>query len=475
MTPVAAVGEPLRDISAKLQAGAFVEAEKLLAQMILDHVGRPDGPSLFRLFQLSPNDGLVERFDEIKTAVENAGDPLLSACFETIVGPWAVDELSSRQHDHVESSYQGLADAYDQQENRGFLFEERSDELLWINLNIPISTCNYRCSYCYLNHEVKPSLENIRNLDLLIERLGKIPRPIAITLSTAGEILAMPTMFPAFAKAVALPNVVFVETWTNLSRDLTGITKYIPIEKLAVLASYHPSEFKDYEQGHRAFMDRVRYLRDNAYDITVNFVVASVDLPYFPRIKRELAELDVFFTVNPLIGARNGDGMMFPQAYPDRDVVKVYKWYGCDVAAYFQMVKHANLRCTAGRDHIDIRPDGTVSRCEHLAKVPTEPNYGNLLSKEGPVVDLVSRYCAMQGCACKSTIGYAEPVVAEYKRIGTQHHFVKRPPGEIGTHSYDPVPMESIVPTPLPASMPEVVESDFSAQLEAERRVKVLA
>jgi hypothetical protein len=150
------------------------------------------------------------------------------------------------------------------------------------------------------------------------------------------------------------------------------------------------------------------------------------------------------------------------------------KWYGNDIAAYFQMLNKASIRCSAGRDHIDVKPDGTLYRCEFFTMYPSEPSYGNLLDGTA-TIDLTNRYCAMGGCACKSTIGWAEPVVAEYKRVGTQHHYVRRKPGEIGQHSYDPVKPDQIVPTPQTVSLLDIdpAMDAASARAEAEDRVPI--
>jgi len=318
------------------------------------------------------------------------------------------------------------------------LFADRSNDVLIVSVTVPITTCNYRCSYCFLNHQVKPDLDKLANLGKIIDRLGAIPRPLGVALAPAGEILAVPAIWPYFERLGRLPNVAWVEIWSNLSRDLDGLFEYIAPAKLRVIGTYHPTEFKSFERDNQRFFERVAALKQIVGDITINVVVCEDNLPYLPELRRRLRELDVYLTFNPQINSSNGYAQPIKPLDAEEKQIARELIDNPFLDYFFLEHKRADIRCTAGRDLIDVRYDGNISRCEFLAHEPDE-SLGNLLDPEGPRVDRTNRFCKFGGCACKSTIGYAEPFVAQYKRVGTQHHFVRRAAGEIGTHSFDPL------------------------------------
>jgi hypothetical protein len=88
------IRQALGQVILLLKSGNFVEGEKLLSQLIRAYVGEPD-KSLFRLFQLDADPRLVPRFDAFKDIVESMEDTHLRVCFQTIVGPWAVDDADT--------------------------------------------------------------------------------------------------------------------------------------------------------------------------------------------------------------------------------------------------------------------------------------------------------------------------------------------------------------------------------------------
>lgn len=320
------------------------------------------------------------------------------------------------------------------------LFENRSDDFLAVSINIPITTCNYRCNYCFLNHEVKPDLTKLEKLPAIIDRLARIPRPLGVTLGPWGEILAVPKMWPLLGQAARLPNVVHVETWTNLSRDPELLFEHIDPKKLCIIGTYHPTEFKSFEADNETFFARVTRIKDLVRDISINFVICEENLPFVEQARQRFAELGVYFTVNPQINSQNGYGVKIRPVTRDEKTLTREMLDNEFLDFFFTQNRKANVRCTTGRDMIDVNWEGNVTRCEHLSQT-TDPAelLGNILDPEGPFIDVVSRYCNGLGCACKSTIGYAEPFVEKYKRFGTQHKFHRRAPGEVGTHSYDPV------------------------------------
>jgi MoaA/NifB/PqqE/SkfB family radical SAM enzyme len=317
------------------------------------------------------------------------------------------------------------------------LFESKSDELLWVQLWNENELCNYRCSYCFLDHRDKVDNTKIARFGDILDRLHLIPRPLAVHMGARGEVLTLPDLWPLYAKLAALPNLRFAEFWSNLSRPLDGVLKHISPSKLNIVATFHPTQYKRPAEK-TAFFDRVKFLRDNANDVVLHFVHSPDNAPFIPEIIKTAKEMGVHLLIKPLVAKRNAQtGEAYPAAYQHRDILKLRKWFGSDLAVHFAFEHPINVRCGAGKDFIHIRHDGSVSRCEFSNPLPEQQKYGNILDEGGPTIDTVSRYCWRGGCGCYDIMGHSEPFVAEYRREKCSVRFIRRAPGEIGTRSYD--------------------------------------
>lgn len=318
------------------------------------------------------------------------------------------------------------------------LFDDKSNKLLTININIPITTCNYRCDYCYLSHQIKPDVSKLVHLDKIFDRLKLIPRPLGMQFMPHGDITAVKEMWPYFAKLAALKNVMWIETFSNMSRDLEGLLEYCPPNKLHLVATYHPTQFRIMDRDKQAFFTRVAKAKKVVRDISVNFVMCEENMPFLPELKARLQELNVYLSFNPQIMVVNG--YQKPIKPVEGELLEAVRRQIDNplLSSFILDNKRMNIRCTAGKDLLDIYWSGEVSRCEQFAGGSKSP-LGNIFDPEGPWMEKHNRYCETGGCACKSTVLYTVPLVNEYKRIGTQHHIVKREPEDTGKHAYDPI------------------------------------
>lgn len=149
--------------------------------------------------------------------------------------------------------------------------------------------------------------------------------------------------------------------------------------------------------------------------------------------------MDVHLTINPQNNRLNGYGQPIKPLDENERALARELANNEFIDFFYIQNKKADVRCTAGRDMIDIKHNGDVSRCEHVPADAARGEFmGNILA-DTAVIDTVNRFCGYGGCACKSTLGYIEDCVKTFKRVGTQHKYHRRPDGEIGTHSYDPV------------------------------------
>lgn len=212
-------------------------------------------------------------------------------------------------------------------------------------------------------------------------------------------------------------------------------------QQLCLIATYHPTEFRDFQKEDGAFFARLARAKELVNDISVNFVIYEKNLPFAESLKTRLDKLGVHLTVNPQNNTANGYGQPIkPLTDREREIARSLA--DNEFIDYFYIQnKRADVRCTAGRDMIDISHTGDVTRCEHIAaQTSAAERMGNILDGTA-VIDTVSRFCPLGGCACKSTLGYIEDCVKKFKRVGTQHKYHRRREGEVGVRSYDAVPM----------------------------------
>ncbi|MCJ8510592.1 hypothetical protein MUU53_22295 [Rhizobium lemnae] len=403
MTPF----EEFARVIENLALGEFKAAERELLNVVRRRLHRPDLPSLFRAARMESDQDWEASLASVKDSIMELNSPALTELWETIVSQWSGPTEYMLHADQAEAR------------KKLPLFRHTSDKMLYVTIIIPIKVCNYRCSYCFLEHEKKPEVSQLELVPLMIERLGQIPRPLFVEMSPLGDIIAIPVMWPLFAKLNALPNVKTVEVWSNLSRDLDGIFQFINPTKVAIVATYHPTEFRKFNEDKDKFFRRVEILRDLVQDITVNFVASTANMPHYDELKARLDNIGVHLSVNALLGARNGDGKLYPEGYNVTERETIQTWMDNDFVATFMLnARRENVRCSAGKDHIQIDQQGNITRCEFVHE-----RYGNILDDD-PYIDTVERFCPTGGCSCKIYTGFIEPCSAEYARVGTKNHYL---------------------------------------------------
>jgi len=381
-----------------LSKGAFREAEFLL----LNWANRQGGnaKSLMRCFRLDGH-----------PLPDSGGAPgQVQDFLDTIARPWRgpTNYLNEVQSADLTRSIS--------------LFDEIADELLYVSMIVPINVCNYRCSYCFLEHEAKASKERLGRLFEVIERLGAIPRPLHVEISPGGDIIATPSMWPIYERLMAQPNIRAVEIWTNLSRDLRPILGEVDWKRIMVVATYHPTEFDDFERSHAIFCKNVETIAGLAADVSVNFVASRSNLRFFQKLYDDMERLRVPLTVNAQLGKDRTDGQVYPVCYTPEERQIISSWMNNDFIEHFMLLyQRENVRCSAGRNHLQIDVEGNVRRCDFVDR-----DYGNILGPGSVMIDMEKRYCEIGGCSCKNYVGFIEPCDAEYDRRGTKHHYASR-------------------------------------------------
>lgn len=318
------------------------------------------------------------------------------------------------------------------------LYVDNRNEIITLNLVLPIHVCNYRCEYCYLKKTNEINMGFIEQQKELLKNLQKVNRPMIIIFGVTGEILAVPELWSSLALLSEIKNIKWISLITNLSKDFDWIERYYPLKKISIIATYHPSSFKDFSIESKQFFKRVEHLKKNALNVIVNYVATPDQIQEYENVKNILDNLGVCLTVNPLIGTFRGK--FYPRDYTDAERNKVNEIMENDIiSTYFLHGKRPQTYCTAGRDLLVASPDGTAYRCEHIKE-----KRGNFMDEEGPLIDIQSEICEIGGCSCKYTIGYSETVVRDYKRINSLFNFVKREKPGSGVRSFELTDCENL-------------------------------
>jgi radical SAM family protein len=316
------------------------------------------------------------------------------------------------------------------------LFAEESPELLLVHLGASYRICNFRCEYCYLpEFKKKVDAADLARLEKLIDRLKLVRRPLHLVFATDGELTITRDLWPLLRKTLELPDLRLLSIFTNLSNDLVeGMLEFFPAERLAIIATYHHHQFRTPEKQKEEFFERVRRLKGRVASIVGNIVLSPAQLPQYPEFKARMAALGVPAGGYPLIAGSSDE--IDRAAYTPGELAAVERILAEDSPApinrFLLGETVPGLRCAAGRDYLELALDGTVRRCYALPDT-----LGNLFDPEGPRVARGAEPCPAGGCSCKWTVAFGDTVSREYKRVRSLYGFVRRPPGDEGTRSFE--------------------------------------
>ena len=320
------------------------------------------------------------------------------------------------------------------------LFDDNSPEILLLHLGLSYNICNFRCHYCYLpnwNNKIDPTL--LYKLDKLCERLKRIKRPLYIVFASDGEISVTPALWPYFKKLLELNDLRMVTIFTNLSQDLGKILDTFPAEKMAIIATYHIHQFKNVEMQKMRFFRRVEKLKREVASIVVSFVLSPDQLEHFEEFKDTTGKIGVLSYAYPLLSKHSGKVDL--KLYNREELKRVEKILALDdnpakiINDFCFGMKVNGLRCAAGRDYIEVSPDGQTYRCYAIS----EGSYGNLFDPHGPWVNLRPEVCPLGGCGCNWAVAFSDRVSRNYKRINSLYNFVEKDSYDAGYQSLEVV------------------------------------
>ena len=218
---------------------------------------------------------------------------------------------------------------------------------------------------------------------------------------------------------------------TNLSRPLVSHLEGLPMSKLGIKASLHPSQFKDVKKELEFFIEEALRLKKSGATIVVNYVLAPGQFRDFPKYKRMFDKLGILLTANIFRGSFNG--AEYPEAFEPEELSLMKEYLSFEPFIFDYQTHQKNpygMKCVAGRYCVYIKMDGTVYNCPFA------------LEKIGSIFDSeLNAYsencvCTANACECQWSIGLLEDIVMDYKRPKHFFGYEPRPEGETGTHPF---------------------------------------
>lgn len=313
------------------------------------------------------------------------------------------------------------------------VFQTQSGVPLLVACNCPIGACNYRCHYCYLDHEGrnrKAEREAFARWEKVLERVVAIPRPLILAIGTSGEPLVIPPFWEVLRRLSPLPNVRAFWFPTNLSRPIEPLLAGIDVGKIGITASLHPSQFKDPQQELDLFLQRGRWLYEHGGDVVVNFILTPDQIPFYWKYHQVVSSAGLDMTANVFRGEYLG--LPYPESYtqPQREIIEEILGDELFVLEYMSGKDCFGMPCTAGRDAITVELDGTVYNCPFARE-----KLGSIFDPDFSIYAENGR-CTTNWCKCHWSIGLMEPIVARYRRTRNIFRFERRLPGERGEHAF---------------------------------------
>lgn len=224
--------------------------------------------------------------------------------------------------------------------------------------------CNYKCSYCNAQKPEQDDFIEARYLEVdkwiaIWDDIYKKYGSCEIQL-TGGE----PFIYPGIMDLITrLSKIHTLEFSTNLSWEIGPFIENISPERARIGVSFHP-EFIDFNR----FLEKVLILKNNGFEVWVNYVAYPPLLKDMPKYKLEVERAKMHFSILPFSG--KFEGRSYPDDYleferrimngDDNDIVnkKTISW-----KTEKQNITTKGKLCRMGQMYAKIHPDGEAYRC----------------------------------------------------------------------------------------------------------------
>lgn len=257
--------------------------------------------------------------------------------------------------------------------------------------------------------------------DTLITAVKKIKNPLHLTIGSRGEPLHQKPWLRTIEEIHPYDHVETIAFVTNLSADPREKIRGISPEKFGMIATFHPSQFSDYEKETETFITRASALKSDGYQIAVNYVLIPEQIREFHLLKAKLADQNVEMICNVLRGPYQGK--TYPDAYTQEEIELVRTCHESTPYVWdYQSLNKSpyGQRCTAGRWGFQLEFDGAMYNC-----VYSRQKLGNIHDDNVMVYD-ESCYCDADRCESQCMIGMMDDIAKNYRIDKNMHTFTAR-------------------------------------------------
>ena len=229
--------------------------------------------------------------------------------------------------------------------------------------------CNMNCPYCWERQAQKNGKftpEPFIDTDKWIESINKLD--IQTLDISGGEPFSQPRFYDLI-KGINVPRVAIT---TNISYDLTSFVRDVsPDRIISMTVSYHPTQKMSFE----SFLGKCLFLRENGFNITINYVTYPEQMYLIPTLKAQLLGMGFKFHVDPYVPTE-----FFPYTFSQEELDFLAPYVAGDRVKPTGDPSKPKM-CSGGRDHLNIHPTGDAFRCIH-DKVLGLDKVGNIFDKD---------------------------------------------------------------------------------------------
>ena len=287
--------------------------------------------------------------------------------------------------------------------------------------------CNYTCPYCVAGHGNSIATESawdaamFNRFDNIIDNLTKLPLKLNVRPGVGGEFFLSDRLMDGARKLAGSENVHAVNLITNLSLPLKRYQEFLSgldLSKIALVASYHPTEIKDKEK----WLETATWMNDH-----LDFAVILVGYPplmhQIGEIKSQLNNLGIEVFLQGFIGSH--EGRLYPRAYtPEQKKILRQLSYSRHDYEFFIEARKPGF-CYSGFNSFYLDMSGIVSACG-VGGWPW-PIMGNLALKAAVNLLPGPHPCVSKTCLCDTEYINTTIFFEHYQFTGlNQHKYVYR-------------------------------------------------
>lgn len=293
----------------------------------------------------------------------------------------------------------------------------------------PLTTCNYRCDYCFLSPKALgaklPAGPDAATWAKAFDDTGRI----WLLHVTGGEPFVKPD-FVAWCEALTRRH--FLSINTNLSRPsvMSFADRVDPARVHSVHAAVHIAE-RLRQGGLDRFVAHAQGLRERGFTLITSLVITPALIPEYPHLAGWFARQGLPLAPKILRGTLGGKP--FPEAYTPDQRARIAGWIRDAQAAYAPLMAHLHERptidvlsdlklldgipdyrgrlCGGGQRFVQIRPGGTVLRC-HSREVLGNILQGTLRLADAPRrcdTDYCPYFCEKYSQPAEATLAAPAP------------------------------------------------------------------